>query len=139
MYNWIISYKKDHKKRVKLGVCNEPIIPPKPTQLLGRFLRVGELGWVINFFTMGRVGFESWDLQICLTRLDLPIFNIFLKFKNILTIGGSDWVRRICKYYDPNPTQLIGWMGLMSFFNLTQPNPLGSGWVKLDPWIGFFF
>ena len=47
------------------------------------------MGWSWNFlffifFTIGRVGFRSWDLQIFLTRPDPLIFNIFLKLKNIL-------------------------------------------------------
>ena len=29
----------------------------------------------------------------------------FFKFKNILIIGGSGWVKQICKFHDPNPTQ----------------------------------
>ena len=32
---------------------------------------------------MNQVGFESWDLQICLTRLNSLIFNIFLNLKKI--------------------------------------------------------
>ena len=43
---------------------------------LSWFLRVSGLGWVMIFFfffTMGRVGCGSWDLQIRLTWLDPPI------------------------------------------------------------------
>ena len=64
--------------------------PPKltwtnPTHLIWSIFN----GWWVElgheiFFTVGHIGFGYWDLQICLTWPDPPIFNIFLKIYYII-------------------------------------------------------
>ena len=56
---------------------------PDPTKSIGfdKFLKVSGLGWVMKLF-FHSVSSWVWVIsQICLTHLDPPIFNIYLKLK----------------------------------------------------------
>ena len=69
---WVGSLQQTYQNRLNLTQSVE----------FGQFLRVGGLGWAVDFFfTMVRVGFRSKNSKILLTRLNPPIFNIYLNLK----------------------------------------------------------
>ena len=69
---WVGSLQQTYQNRLNLTQSVE----------IGQFLRVGGLGWAVDFFfTMVRVGFRSKNSKILLTRLNPPIFNIYLNLK----------------------------------------------------------